>query len=355
MKVVYGLLVLMLALAVAAGVQATEPGPFDARVVVEDESDEQRRAGAREGLLQVLERLTGRSDIRTDPGVEALLQNADRYVQQFDYGGETEEDGESRRLLRLRFDGGAVERELSQRGIALWPMEDRPQTLVWLAVERDGRRELIGGDPGDSGDAIQRAMHRAAAESGLRITLPLMDLEDQRAMDSSDLWGGFREPILEASERYDPEAVLVGRLSRGRDGGWDGRWLLFWQGETREIQVSEGDPAAVMAAASSRVTAHMGSRMGTVAVGAEGTGVLRVRIQGIGSLADFAWAERTVSRTRGVFRVAADGVDGDSVDFLVQTSLDPERLGNTLGNEGRLSAGEPSRDADGPELVFRLR
>ncbi len=330
-------------------------GLYDVEVLVDDQSEEVRQDGAREGLRDLMVRLSGREDAASSSGAAEIIQQSSRYLQQFDYG-EPEEDGdEVRERLRLRFDGEMLERAMQEAGIPVWAGADRGSSLVWLVVERGGERVVVGGDTLPDG---QQALRRAGNRHGLPLTLPLMDLEDQRGMDSSDLWGGFREPILEASARYEADTVLVARLDQ-RGNGWQGRWIVFRNGQSQELTVQGEDPAEVVDRGVEAVAGRLARELAAVAVGRDAASY-RVRVSGIGNLSDFAWVQRTLERARGVGLAEAGRVDGDRVEFHVTTSLDQSELARVIADVRRLEREdiEPAspRDRDqAPDLGFSLR
>ncbi|MEX0729288.1 MAG: DUF2066 domain-containing protein [Aquisalimonadaceae bacterium] len=338
--------------------QSGPAGLFDARVTVEGEGAQERREATRAGLMQVLERLTGRRDVIEQPDVEEVLAGAEGYLQQYNYEQTTGEDGETERQLNLRFDGAAVERALSDRRIAVWSPEDRPRILVWLATDRGAGRELIGGDRGLE---VQQLLRRTASERGLPVLLPLLDLEDQQAMRASDLWGGFREPVLAASERYRTSAVLVGRLSE-RGGNWRGRWVLFWDDETYQTTVSDERLEVVMASAADGVSGFLAERLSGLST--EGAGsVIYIRFEGMRSLAEYAWAQQLLSGVRGVVRADPSRVNERFTDYRVEIDAESSRVLRALQQSGRVDEADIGSDAQAdeqgsgrnPDYFFRMR
>lgn len=335
---------------------AMADGLYQVEVLVEDQSEDVRQQGVRQGLGELMQRLSGREDAAAASGASSILGEASRYLQQFDYGEPVERDGEQRERLRLRFDGGMLEEAMQRAGIPVWAGDDRRAAVAWLVVEHRGERLIAGGDVLVDG---QQALRRAGERHGLPLTLPLMDLEDQRAMDSSDLWGGFREPILEASARYEADMVIVGRLDQ-RGDGWQGRWLLFRNGGSGEVEVLGETPAAAVDAGVAAIARRLTRELAAVGIGADAE-VFRVRVEGIAGLGDYAWVQRTIEGRRGVGRAEPDQVTADSVDFRVSTSHDRDGLARELADVRRLereelaNGGTPMERERQPDLRFRLR
>ncbi len=85
-----------------------------------------------------------------------------------------------------------------------------------------GRRIL----PDQSSDGWAAALRTQAQAMGLPVSIPLMDLDDNMAVNATDVWGRFADPILKASQRYGAEMVVLGKLTP--DGKEEGKWSIDW-------------------------------------------------------------------------------------------------------------------------------
>ena len=207
---------------------ATFPDLYAIVVSPSPDAEDPQAEGVRLAMGQLLTRLTGRRDAGWDADLSSLIEAAQSYVDAV--GFETAD-----RLL-VRFNGRAVEQELTRLGRPIWGPE-RPLTLVWLAVDGQlGERAILGGEDalafGESAsmseelERLRIEIESAAAERGLPITLPLLDLEDLNAIDFADIWGGFSERIVAASQRYHADALLVGK-ARVTEYGTVVDWTLL--------------------------------------------------------------------------------------------------------------------------------
>lgn len=182
-----------------------------------------RDAALRQALGQVLLRITGTAESLSEPSLRPLLKNPSRFAQQFRFRDiPAESPGQPEQLrLWVQFDGVALAREVREAGLPYWGIE-RPDVLLWLAIDDRGRRYLVSDN---SGGRVTHTVSQTANRRGLPLTLPLMDLEDQRAVQFTDVWGGFVGTLEAASERYRPQVILVGKLGHsGSSGGWRGSW-----------------------------------------------------------------------------------------------------------------------------------
>ncbi|MCC5857036.1 MAG: DUF2066 domain-containing protein [Ectothiorhodospiraceae bacterium] len=339
-------IVLVLASSLAGGALADQT-LFDAQVEVASESARERSAAAAEGLREVLLRLTGSARVAEAERVrDALLANAERYVQQFGYDRLGESEGY---LLLLRFDGPAVERRLAELEVPFWAADDRTRRLVWLAVDRAGQRELAGGDILPE---LQEDMRRAAQQQGLPVIFPLMDLEDRQQLSPSDVWGGFRSPIMQASARYGTEAVMVVRLSE-RTEDWSARWLQYRNGESLEWTSSGEDAQAALRAGMETGARRMAEQQARLRSVDEQRRV-RLAFAGIDSLDDYGFLIRLLRAGRGVEGVRVLSADDQALLLDVLVDGDPSPLLRSLDGNARFA---PLGGEDGPtaDRAWRLQ
>jgi len=208
---------------------------YEAKIAVTGQGDVERMAVIREGMLLVLTRVSGRRDIEALAEVGQALNNAMRYVQQFNYRVldlemiELSETGEEyKQELRIRFDDRAINTVLLDAGLPIWG-RGRPSLLVWLAVEDARERYLLGGD---TQQPLRDMLESQAQQRGVPLLFPLLDLEDQTSLKFADVWGDFQDDIQAASQRYQAEGILVGRLYRQTESEWRARWTLYEGGKS---------------------------------------------------------------------------------------------------------------------------
>lgn len=176
---------------------------------------------------QLLTRVTGRRDAPFEPALGGMLESARDFVEQI---GPLDRDN-----LIVRFNASSVEAALVRLEQPVWGPE-RPQTLVWVAVDAGlGQRELLAsGAPivAATGELdavladIRSELDAVANERGLILTLPLVDIDDLTALSFADVWGGFRDRIERASARYNADDILVAQV-RITDFGMTARWTLL--------------------------------------------------------------------------------------------------------------------------------
>ena len=225
---------IFLAIFAAPAAAIRVPGLYQAEVIVTDQGGRVRSAGIVSALREVLVKLTGDRYAPGGAAAAPVLNNAEQYVQQYRYREVTlpaPEAGQpaARELhLWVQFDQNALDRDLRNQGIPVWGAE-RPSTLLWVVMrDEQGTRWLT---PEDDPELFQAINARAAAR-GIAVISPLLDLQDSGAVQTSDVWGGFRTPILDASARYQTDAILAGAIESSANGIWEGRWIAFLGGQS---------------------------------------------------------------------------------------------------------------------------
>jgi len=301
--------------------QAAAADLFAAEVAVSGQSPDERTTALRSALSEVLVRVAGRNSVLDSKPARAMLADPDALVQQYRYY--TRQDSQLPQLLLwVRFDADSIRRRLQQQGQSFWGGE-RPDTLVWLAVEDRGRRYVVAAD--DDGE-VRRQIESAARQRGLPVLFPLMDLEDQAGARFTDIWGGFFDNVVRASERYSPQAVLIGRLHRTASGGWSSRWQLqagggsprAWSGSSQELaqlaQQGIADTADILA-----------SRFAVAGGSGATSGSVNIEIAGVDSLADYARVTAYLASLSSVLDLQVSQLDGPNLHCLL-------RLNGTLSD-----------------------
>lgn len=303
---------------------ATFPDLYTVTVEADVSANDPNAAATRAAMAQLLTRVTGRRAAASDPDLAHLIERAGDYVGS--YGALDEQ------RIQVRFIASEVEADLRAANWPIWGAE-RPLTLVWLAVDRGGGERAVLSAAGLQPEwslemialmqEIEEELETVAEERGLPLALPLMDLQDMGAITFAEIWGGFDEQIVAASQRYRPDAVLVGRVEV-TDFGQRAQWMLVRDGER---QIAPGNSVRDgLDWVASRYAADYG-----VVGGARSA---RIEVLGISSLADYG---RVLSHleTLSVLRsVDVEGLDGDVLNLRVSTDGDQDVLQRvlTLGN-----------------------
>ncbi|MFQ5548122.1 MAG: DUF2066 domain-containing protein [Woeseia sp.] len=235
------LLMAILVLALPDSGTAATPALYTVQVPLDPEEGDPRAAAYKRGLWEIVVRVTGSELPAQAPLLDELFPVPSRYVLQYSQ----RPDG----TLLISFDGAAIGNVLRAAGETVWGPE-RPLTIVWLAVDWGrGKREIVAADDPEPAAGASRSIDRnrllrervqeTAARRGVPVAFPLLDTEDLRNISFTDIWGGFDEPLLKASVRYQTNSILVGRvrpdtLHRNRWTYYLGNNRQEWSGEPED-------------------------------------------------------------------------------------------------------------------------
>ncbi|KPJ89464.1 MAG: hypothetical protein AMJ53_15710 [Gammaproteobacteria bacterium SG8_11] len=328
-------LLISLVLVVSATEAAIVDRLYEAEVLVQSQSRSERDQAMSRALAQVFQKVSGRADASALPGIADAISKADRYLQQYLYRGlqETQypipQANPSSQIAWFRFDEQAVNSVLRDNGLAVWG-RTRPATLVWLGVEENGSRYMLGSD---SAEELRDILEYEAQRQGMALVLPLLDLQDQRTLSFADLWGDFQDSIMNASNRYQAEAVLVGRVSLTSSDVWQARWTLYESGRSYSWQ-SQGTYADE--ALSSGIAGTVGklAERYAQAYSEDNPGVVLLAINGVTSLKDYAKVSSYLNSLELVKDIQPSVISNNSAQFRLNIRGNAEGLAQTikLGN-----------------------
>jgi hypothetical protein len=283
-------------------------------------------AAFREAMRAVLTRVTGRSDAPDLPNLKPLVEQASRYVTSFRRAAGNQ--------LTVRFNGSAIENAVDASGLAFWGNE-RPVTLVWLALDRGGgRRALVSAS---DTSAEKERVDSSAARHGLPVVWP--DAGDDLVAAMQQAWSGNHDALVDAARRYGADGVLIGRARQSTAGDYQVEWTFTSAGASGG---AAGELEAGPELAAGRYAGVYASQ------GASQRSELTVTVTGIATLESYASAMRTLSRLAPVRGVAVDEVNADSVSFRVNVRGEPDALSQAILRDGRL------QPVDAGRLIYAL-
>ncbi|MEH6474025.1 MAG: DUF2066 domain-containing protein [Halopseudomonas sp.] len=285
-----------------------------------------------QALQQVLIKVSGRPDSVEQPAIVEGLAESSRYIQQFSYQSTNQplptQDGREVLAHRLTID---FERTLVNQLLAsagLRPLGTvRPGVLVWLMEERNSQRVFLGRDE----DPAFSAMKQRARERGLPVFRPLMDLDDQKALSIGDAWGFFSDSISKASNRYQADSVLVGRLYRNKKGRWLSQWLLIKS--PTDIQNFDAQGAALNDHLSSAVDLAADRLFAdfVATVGELDPGALLLEIEAVASIDDYFQITQYLQELPAVKGITLLQLDEDRLLLQLQIEGAASQLRGAIG------------------------
>ena len=321
------------------------PTLFTAEVALDQEAEDPRADAYDAALREILMRVSGAGIAENDEAVAEMFPDPSSYVIQFRSGADD--------TLWVTFDGEAIEQVLRNAGQTFWGAE-RPLTLVWLAVDwGQGTREMIGaGDPErpqdearsiDRNRLIRERLLEISERRGLPMVFPLLDTTDLQTVTFSDIWGGFDETILYASERYDVNSVLIGRIRPS--SGQRSRWTYYFAGARSELS---GAPEAVVGQVADLLSAEF-------AVGGDAPiEAVVLNVSGVASVDAFGSVEQILKEMSLIEGFTLTEVTGDRASYRVEIRGGADRLSRALRFNGLIEQEpqDPMPDSDALEFYF---
>ena len=338
MKRFLGIFWLIIGLGTADLLQAATEvdGLYEASVPVFTQGKEERKLAIRSAFENVIIKVSGDRNAVALLELAGVLENVVPFVEQYSYDKLPQESAQPdidlnmqetelqpTRLLWARFDEAEVNRILQQNNLPVWSRV-RPMMLVWLAVEDAGMRYIV--DSGSVSD-IPIELEKLSKKRGVPTMLPLMDLEDQQNVRVTDIWGNFNEPVKLASERYQPEAILVGRLLHDRSGGWRGRWTFY--GDEKSMGVHWSNIASsqpeLIAAGVNGASDWLAQRFAHVFSELEEDNVL-LTISDVTQLGHYARVQKYLEKLPSVTQAQAIRVEEDNITYQLKLKSGTEDL-----------------------------
>ena len=216
-------------------------GLYSAEVSVSDQSQAARNEAIEAALMKVVQKVSGRRSVLNNKPLLAKLSNVGAYVEQFQYKKRVSKEGF---WLIVRFQKAALDRTLQQFEVPIWGA-NRPDVLLWLALDDGKKRSIISeGSSAGLGSILKQEIN----DAGLAMTLPLLDLVDQRQLSFNDVWAPFPDEVRSASARYGVKQIMIGQLLK-KQQGWRFSWTLMGaDGETSGFEESSSKRAVLQQA-----------------------------------------------------------------------------------------------------------
>lgn len=278
-------------------------------------------AAFRQGMRDVLVRATGQANAPELPNLAPLVAQASRYVSSFRRAAGNQ--------LSVSFDGAAIENAIDASGLASWGNE-RPVTLVWLALDRGGGRRALVSSSDTSAEKAR--VDSSATRRGLPVVWP--EAGDDLVRATQQAWSGDHAALVDAARRYGADGVLIGRARLTAAGTYETDWSFSAAGIAGNVA---GELEAGPELAADRYAGAYASH------GASQRTEQTVTVTGIASLESYASAMRTLSKLQPVRGVTVDEVTPDGVSFRVSVRGDTEALAQAILRDGRLTAIDAGR------------
>ncbi|MCY4532357.1 MAG: DUF2066 domain-containing protein [Gammaproteobacteria bacterium] len=307
---------------------------YVAEVLVTDRSQSWLNRGARSGLQQVLLRVSGTPGVISDNLVADALKDPSSYYNQ--YGYETTDrtlliDGEpiNTLILKVHFDPSAVARLLRSAGFPVWG-SNRPGVLLWIAVSDDQGRRILG--ESDEGEFVQQLKNQAKLR-GLPLLFPLLDLEDTAIISTAEIWGTFHDRVDDASVRYNPDCIIMGRIQVDDLDRWSAYWS--YRIDTTWLMAEN------VSSSSEEITRIMVDRLADALARRyaldSSRDVVTMRVEAIDDLEDYAGLSEYLESLTPVLDTVVMETRGNEVEFRLSIEGQRRQLVETIELDKKLS------------------
>lgn len=272
----------------------------------EYQSELERKKTFQKGLLQTLERFSGKAPSATALPVQQALENINQYIEQFAYDGET---------LTVKYSADLIQRLMQKMGETVLSEQKNPAAVIWIAVEEAQGRRLIGAEA----EPDWQTHLNKLAPKGLSLILPLMDLEDMTLVTANDVWGVFPSILKQASSRYKAQLILVAKLIKLENSEWQGTWKILGEGDMPSWDVQGTTKEEVLSLGVKHASAHL-AQMHAAQTPVQQWGPAKpilMAIQNVQTAADFAKVETYLAHLDQVSKVQLYEVGNNNVVFAV--------------------------------------
>lgn len=283
--------------------------PYIAEIPVASQSAADRTAAEREGLLLVLERLSGQR-LDGNAQINGVLHRPESALAQFAYVQEpsTAEVKNSAPMWRLQmvFAQAVVEKMLQEAGIPLWPLE-RPQVLLLMM---DAQNHWLPSREHFDNDKV--VLQRLGNNRG--VPLLLQDNADADITVVAAAQSLDAAALMPQAEQQGANALLLGSVRGGDDKGWSGQWKLHFKNQEQALQTHAATlPLLVDAALRSSAEFLSASYRSSVAADTGGSAQLRLQIDNVRTYSAFMALRQYLEKLDAVQRIIATQINGSVV------------------------------------------
>lgn len=328
---------------------------YRVELLVQTQDTQERAKMTSRGMEEVIVRISGSNRALSNEQIKHALRTPDRFLQQYSYTNELTDNidnqgGESQ-ILQLQFDATLIDSLLRRARLPIWGA-NRPNLLLWVTIDDEEGRHIV--NTGDQSPLKQRITEQAYRR-GLPILFPLMDLEDEASLPVIEAWGLFRDRLESASARYQPEAILAGRLYQSSDGIWIGRWKFIFNGQAHGFSSEAPDLNTYSEQAMDLVADRLSGYYAVNTANNYDT-LVKFQVAGVSSLRDYAAVMEYLNKLAAVTDIAVVELLEDQLVFELTTEGTLDKLIEAIALDDKLipRIESPSPvSGEMPALVYR--
>lgn len=284
-------------------------------VPVTTQAATERNVAVQQALTQVLIKVSGSDQILDNPKLKSRLNTADTLTQQFGYTTPPPGKSTAPYLLEVQFDAAGVNQWLRDAGAATWG-QNRPLIVAWIAYDTPGHpSEMISSDAMSD---ITTLLKLAAAQRGLPLMFPVMDMTDLNQASPKDATDMAIPNLINAAKRYASDAILVGHVTQ-ENNGLTSQWKLVLGDNQWDWHLTGKTVADIVPVLISNITNTLATRFAVVTTNAIQKDLI-VKVTGITHYPDFAQLTRYLNHLTPVANVEIIKISTDN-DVILKVSL----------------------------------
>lgn len=325
---------------------------YQSHFPVSDQSEQQRQLVAPEILRQTILKVVGDRSALDIADISPILANTESLIQQYQYRRVNKISDDLTKPdeleLVLKFDQSGLDRLLANNRLAIWG-KNRPDVLVWMAV-KDQQQETILSDDLVQPE-IKAALDNAVEMRGLPIMLPVMDLNDQRLVSFAEIVAGQSEMIVQASQRYAAQVVLMANVTIALDKQVRISWQSIINGETENWQ-SRGELNYAIRSGIDELTDRLARRFSQVVTANTRGQYYELHINNVRDYADYSRVTQYLRELQYVSAVEVSNIEADQVVLQVSIEGDIAVFDRTLAIGQLLQ--KDSSSSDSQAMTYRF-
>ncbi len=330
---------------------------YQAQVIVPDQGRESRAQAFSQALAQVVIKVTGLVGAPAREGIRVAMQKSDVLVSRYDYRKvDTGEEDQANRqpgfMLDVSFNRAAVNKLLHDNRLPLWG-DNRPETLIWVASEERGGRQMLGAE---SPSTVVAALQKASDQWGVPLLYPLLDVEDSLSLSMAELWGLFPAPVVQASGRYGVDPVLAMRVYPSGQDKVSGRVMFTFRGQVFNEDINDVTMDVFACHALSLVASRLAAFYAILSDGLS-EHPLRLQVDAVNDVHDYAGLLRYLENLAAVRTVMPVRVKGDTLTLDLVIDGSPEQVDAEISLDRNLARAYPALPAtpQEPSMVEPIR
>lgn len=315
----------------ASAVQMTEL--YQAQVPVADQGEAERARAIRSGLGQVLVKVTGNSQVLSNPEIVQSLSRAESMITEYGYVSYNPANSQDQPglALNIHYAQAAVDRLARTQKLQIWP-SDRPELLVWMVVDtlEQGRQFISVDEQPELLSLLGSAMKVRAAP----LMVPLLDLADRSQLTEEDVWNFSAGQLADVAQRYKTDNWMAVRLYQSSNGQWRGARLLKTpDGEDLSSGVADSAAQLINQLVDEAVDRIAGRYAFIPQTNAQ---QLTLNVDQVTNFQSFSDVTGYLESLELVSKLIVDSVEGDRLGLRLDVEGDFSLLLDTLRRDSRL-------------------